>query len=374
MKFLLVLLNLQIIVWNGQAQNTIIFTGTTNTVEEKTIHILNLDEDNTELKLLSSVNGGKGPGYLVISTDGSFLYAVCEEIFQNKGQDRSLNAFRINNKDWKLENLNTVSSHGIHPCHISLSPDGKVLFTANYTSGSVSSFPVNSDGTIADANSVFIHEGSGPDKSRQEGPHAHFIQASPDGRYVYSADLGIDKILIYKLSPDGKMIQNTDAPFLQLKPGSGPRHMAFHSNGKLVFILNELSNEVVSCNYDPLTGNLSVKDIKSTLEKGFNEYSKAAAIRIHPNGKYLYCSNRGENSIAVFRINQNGSLEKIQSFKEGIETVRDFNITPSGKYLIAGNQGKNEIILLQLKNDGQIIPTGKSMQITEPTCIVFYPL
>lgn len=360
-------------ILNTSAQKTIFFTGTTNQQTEKPICVYELDESTGSLRLINKLEGGKGPSYICISTDGKYLYAGDETIADPEKNESRINAYKIDNNSWQTENIGSRSSHGIHPCHLSIDSKNRRLFTANYVSGSIAVHSIEENGEPGKAISVCQFKGSGPNASRQESPHAHFIIASPDDNYVYSCDLGTDKIMIFQSLEEGEIVPNKTQTFLSLAPGSGPRHMVFHPNKNFAFILTELSNEVISCHYQPKDGSLKIVNRQSSLEIAGNENSFAAAIRIHSNGKYLYCSNRGENSIAVFKINRKGRLSKIQSFKEKIGIVRDFNISPSGKYLIAGNQDKNEIIVLKIDKKGKLSATNGRIEAKKVTCIAFYP-
>ena len=352
------------------AQTSIFFVGTANSKIENSIQICSFNQKTGELNILKEIKGGKGPGYLVRSENGKYLYTTSENMFNEK--ESSVQVFSISKNNWELVKINAQSSKGKHPCHISYDPKYKRIMTANYSSGSIAVHPVTKTGEIREAISNYKHTGSGPNKSRQEGPHAHYINCSADGKYVYSADLGIDKIMVYKTLKDGSIVPNQDFPFLKMEPGSGPRHLAFHKNGNFLFILNELSNEIVSCSYNSKDGSLHVLDKKSTLEPNHKKPTKAGAIRIHPNGKYLYCTNRGDNSIAVFKTDKEGKLDKIQTFRENVGVIRDFNMSKNGKFLIAGNQQEGEIIICEIAKDGILSPTSWKVELDAPSCIEIY--
>ncbi len=353
------------------AQKSTFFVGATDRDSDKAIAICRLDEQDGNFEVVAMADGGKRPGYLALSSDKQFLFAVSSEKSKGSENEHSINAFSLAKETNALKHLNTRPSRGMNPTHISVNPVYDFVYAANYGSGSVVSFAFDDSGKLSEPLSSFQHEGSGPNPERQKGPHAHYIHASNNGKYVYSADLGIDKIMIYKQEGNGELIPNKKQEFLKLSPGSGPRHMAFHENGQWAFILTELSNEVIACKINNMDGSLKITDIKSTLEKDDRSSTKAAAIRIHPNGKYLYCSNRGVNSIAVFEIMENGSLRKKGSFTEDIGEVRDFNISPSGDYLIAGNQDKDEIVLFKVESDGSLRATGKKLSLSMPSCVIF---
>ncbi len=372
MKSLILSLFILLAFKTMSAQKTIFFTGTNNSEEINSIVVCEIDEVNSDMQIIKKIPGGVRPGYIAISNDRDFLYAVSGEKFEGNSKHNILNAFKIEKNTWDLTYLNSQSSFGSNPCHISLNPTNDLLFTANYSSGGISAYHINNDGKIGEATSIIQHEGSGPDLSRQEGPHAHYINTSIDGNYVYATDLGTDKVMIYSLNKDGYLIPNKAQEYLQLSPGSGPRHMAFHKNKQFVFVLNELNYEVVSCLYDSSNGKLTIIDQHKTIDDNFKGENTSAAIHIHPNGKYLYCSNRGENSISVFKIKEDGKLSKVQVFTEGLGIVRDFNLDPSGKFLVAGNQRTGEIILLKVAKNGLLSSTGKVLNVVKPTCVVFF--
>ena len=347
------------------------FAGTTNDSIGESVAICQLDEDNSEIKLLNHLQGGKRPGYIVVAQDKKNLYAVSSQKFEDKNPTHSVNAFLIVDQGLGLKLLNSRTSKGLNPCHVSINPMKNYVYAANYNSGNIVCYKTDKRGRLSKPLCSIQHSGSGPVTGRQEGPHAHYIHASNDGRFVYAADLGIDRIMIYKQEDAGKLIPNPGQEFLALTPGSGPRHMAFHANEKWVFILTELSSEVISCRVDKPTGRLEVVDIKKTIEREDHPENFPAAIRIHPNGKYLYCSNRGANSIVLFEISEDGILTKKMSFRENIGTVRDFNISPSGNHLIAGNQDRNELVLFKIDSDGTLQSTGSRIPTMEPSCVVF---
>jgi 6-phosphogluconolactonase len=372
MKTLFQIIILTIIPNVMNSQKTTFFVGTTDRNLEKAVAIYHMDEKTGDMELFKKANGGIRPGYLALSNDKNFLFAVSSENYEGMENEQSINAFKINDKVSELSHINQQPSRGKNPTHISVNPVYDIVYAANYNSGSVVSYAFDENGRLTPPLSSFQHEGSGPNTDRQKGPHAHYIHASMNGKYVYSADLGIDKIMIYKQEKNGEITPNENQEFLKLEPGSGPRHMAFHKNRKWVFILTELSNEVVACKINNENGSLEIIDKKSTLDEEPSVFTKAAAIRIHPNGKYLYASNRGVNSIAVFEIMEDETIRLKENFYKDIGVVRDFNISPSGKYLIAGNQDEDKIVLLKINEDGSLEPKGKTLPVSKPSNIVFY--
>jgi 6-phosphogluconolactonase len=357
---------------NMNAQEIMFYTGTTSADAEKSINVGILDEEKGEIHFINACNGGQSPGYLALSKSREYLYAVSSAFADIEESVNIINAFKIDKSGQNIEKIDSRSCFGSNPCYISLNPENSLVMWANYSSGDFGLSKLKNDGSFGDSVAFIRHSGSGPNKKRQEMAHAHYIRTSPDGKFIFVCDLGIDKVMIYTFNEIGDLISNPNQPFLELSPGSGPRHLAFHPSGNLVFILNELSSSVVACQYDPEMGKLQKIDEQSTLIDDSFSPTKAAAVRVHPNGKFLYCSNRGENNIAVFSVRKNGKLKKIQNFQDGIGVVRDFNISPSGKFIIAGNQYKNEIVLLKVSEKGILSATGQGLSAKMPTCIAFY--
>lgn len=347
------------------AQKTVFFVSTSDNGGQPSMGICELDEDLGELSLAKSLSVVDCPNYMAISDDRQTLYTVGHEKFSNGNNENCVHSFSLQEGVLNIGKLNSQSSFGGYPVHISLSGDGHFLFVANYVSGSVASYKLLNDGSIGEKLSNWNYEGEGQ-------PKAHFIHASNDGRFVYAVFLGLDRVMNFTLSEEGIMSLNPDQDYLSLPEDSGPRHMAFNKNGKYAYILSEHGNTLISCAIDSASGVLSIIDFWSTLPDGYTGSSYAGAIRIHPNGEYLYCSNRGHNSIVSFRIEENGYLTKLETISEGIEWVRDFEISPSGNYLIAGFEKTNKFVLCQLDVSGGIRVTTSSLSFIKPACFVFY--
>jgi 6-phosphogluconolactonase len=291
-----------------------------------------------------------------------------------ESNSQMITAFSVDPASGSLKLLNSQSSEGRGPCHISVHPSGKYVFTANYSSGTIAVHPVNEDGSLGEATDVKQHEGRGPDEERQEAAHAHFICADQQGKYVLAVDLGIDKVMNYVIDKASGLLEpNPDQAFFQTAPGAGPRHLDFHPSGKYVYVLNELNGTLTACTYDPENGVMEELNTLSTLPDDFAGFNKSAAVRVHPNGKYVYASNRGDlNSISVFKILNDGSIELVQIQDKNINFPRDFNIDPSGTWLLAENQQGRSIEVFSIDQaSGELIETGNKLEISQPTCIVF---
>lgn len=234
-------------------------------------------------------------------------------------------------------------------------------------------FPVKPNGDIGESSAFVQHTGSSINKERQAGPHAHWIETTPDNRFAIAVDLGLDELLVYRFDASkGSLIPN-DPPFASLDPGAGPRHLAFHPNGKLAYVVNELQSTITAFTYDPSGGTLQKLNTISTLPKNFTGVNDTAEIHVHPSGKFLYASNRGHDSIALFSIDgRTGALTLVDHFPTQGKTPRDFDIDPTGKFLFVANQGTNNIVVFRIDlNNGKLTPTGQILQVPSPVCLKF---
>jgi len=307
------------------------------------------------------------PTFLEIHPSSKFLYAVSER------DPGAVSAFAISQATRKLEFINKTSSEGKGPCHLCISQDGRVLLVANYGSGSVASIPINKDGSLAEPASSIQHTGSSVNPRRQREPHAHSVNLSPDNRFAYVADLGIDKIMVYKLdSESGRLLQD-DSSEIRIKPGAGPRHLSFDTNGKFAYLINELDETIITFIHEPETGNLSEIQTISTLPEGFSGTSICAEVKVHPSGKFLYGSNRGHDSIAIYRINpEKGTLSLLGFQNQGIKNPRNFNIDPTGRFCIVANQDSDSVIVFRIDQEtGLLEPTGQLIKVGKPVCVRF---
>jgi 6-phosphogluconolactonase len=269
--------------------------------------------------------------------------------------------------------LNRVSSRGSGPCHVAVDKTGKWVFVANYNSGSLAAFPVHDDGSLGEASAFFQDSGSGANPERQAGPHAHEVMLSPDNHFALVADLGLDEVFSYRLdSAKGGLTPNSP-PLVKLAPGSGPRHIAFRPDAKFFYSLNELRSTVTAFRYDASRSVLKEFQTISTLPNGFTGMSTAAEIVIHPNGKFLYTSNRGDDSIAIFRIDSgHGTLAFVDRQSTQGKTPRNIAITAPGSRLLAANQESGNIVIFRIDpQTGRLTPTGDALDTPFPVSIVF---
>lgn len=307
------------------------------------------------------------PSWVTIHPNGKFLYAVNENA-------NSISAFSINPTSGALTPINKVPTQGKGPCHASIDHTGKSIYIANYGSGSLESFPLKADGSIGDRAS-FIQNvgGNGMAKSRQAAPHAHSANISPDNRFLVLADLGLDKLFVFKIDPATAKLTPNDPPFATVPAGSGPRHFVYAPNQHFAYNINEMGNTIIAFTYDAAKGTLSQIQSVSTLPDDFKGQNTTAEIAISEDGKFLYGSNRGQGSIAVYAIDHaTGKLTKVENAATGGTTIRSFGIDPTGKFLLAGVQDMNQIVVFRRdKATGKLTLTGEKAATPTPVCIQF---
>jgi 6-phosphogluconolactonase len=257
---------------------------------------------------------------------------------------------------------------------VSLDKDGRFVLVANYDGGSVATFEIEPDGSLSLAKGFVQHSGSGTDKERQEGPHAHWIGVSPENRFALVADLGLDDVLVYKFDDvQGKLTPHSP-PYTQVKAGSGPRHLAFAPNGKFAYLVTEMASTVVAFSWNAEKGTLNTLQTLPMLPKDYSGVKEAAEITVHPNGKFVYASNRGSaNSIAAYKVDgAKGTLTPIGIFPTGGKIPRHFTIDPTGQFLIAANADSDNLVTMKIdENTGALTPTGKEVSVPSPQCVTF---
>jgi 6-phosphogluconolactonase len=339
------------------------YIGTQDKGANSSVSLCELNLSTGQVTLVDTFNNCVGPGYVAISPNKKNLYAV--------GGDKIV-SFAIG-ADKKLTYLNSESSVGAGPCHVSVHPSGKMAYVANYGGGSFSTYHVQPDGKVTPASYTEQYSGTGPNAKRQEKAHAHFATATPDGKYVYVTDLGSDKIINYAVdTKNGKLTPNPSQPFFSGKPGAGPRHLIIHPSGKSLFLLNELEATLTSCSIDK-NGVITAIKTYPTIPADYSGPSNtSSAIHLHPNGKFVYVSNRGHNSISAFKINANGELEMVDQQTKSIATPRDFNIDPSGKFMIVANQSTDNLVIYDVDAaTGKFTFKHESIAVKTPICIAF---
>jgi 6-phosphogluconolactonase len=352
------------------------FIGTyTSKTDSKGIYSFYFDVATGRLTAMALAATTPDPSFLTVARNEKYLYAVNELSEFDGKKSGAVTSYSLDPKSGKLTQLNQVPSGGADPCYVSFDQSGKYLLVANYTGGSVSVFPVASDGRIGAASAFVQHSGSGPNKERQEGPHAHYIAASADNRFVFVVDLGLDEVVVYRFDPAKGSLTRNDPPFVKLAPGAGPRHMAFHPNSRFAYVLNEVNSTVTAFAYDSKNGSFSTLQTLSTIPKDFTAHNDTAEIVVHPSGKFLYASNRGHDSIAEFAIDPaKGTLTLAGDFSTQGKTPRNFALDPTGKFLLAANQESNNIVVFRIdQSTGALTDTGQVTQVPAPVDIVFVP-
>jgi 6-phosphogluconolactonase len=351
----------------------IVYVGTYSGEKSKGIYAFRFDGATGRLTPLGLAAESQDPSFLAIHPNNRFLYAVNEvDEFDGKKNNGGVSAFAIDVRTGKLRLLNQQSTGGGSPCHLTVDGKRRSLLVANYVGGSVAVLPIQPDGSLLKTTAFIQHTGSGVNKERQEGPHAHGVYLDSANRFAAVADLGLDKVLVYRIDPSGALVPN-EPPFQSVKPGAGPRHFAFHPNGRFAYVNNEMTSTVTAFAWDGRKGTLSELQTLSTLPEGVAGDNSTAELEVHPTGRFLYVSNRGHNSIAVFAVNpQDGRLRVIEHQGTQGKTPRSFGIDPSGRFLLAANQGSDTIVVFRIdQKTGRLKPTGQSVEVGKPVCIKF---
>lgn len=327
-----------------------------------------LDTETGELSTPVLAAKMVNPAFLEIGPDGRFLYAVSES-----GRTGSVAAYAIDAETGGLTLLNRQSSKGSGPCHVNVDHAGHNVFVANYGSGSAAVLPIEPDGKLAAATGFVQHTGASVNRDRQKGPHAHSTNISPDDRFTFVADLGIDKIMIYRLDAEAGTIVPNEPPFVKSKPGDGPRHFTFAPSGKFAYVINEMGCTMTAFSYDAASGTLTEIQTVPTLPSDFKGSSTCAEIRVHPSGKFLYGSNRGHDSIVVYRIDpEKGTLTFVEHETAGIKTPRNFNIDPTGAFCLVASLDADNVGVFRIdRTTGALTPTERKVTVGQPCCIRF---
>lgn len=372
-----------ILTWFAGAQQTrtpaagtmLVYFGTYTGAKSKGIYVSTLDMRSGALSEPQLAAETPSPSFLAAHPSGDFLYAV-NEVDTFEGQPTgSVSAFAVDRATGKLSLLNQQSSRGAGPAHLSVDRSGHDVLVANYGGGNIAVLPIGSDGRLAPASAFVQHTGSSVNQSRQKGPHAHAINVGPTNRFAYVADLGLDKILIYRFDATKGSLEANDPPFASVQAGAGPRHLAIHPNGRFTYVINELICTVTAFTRDPQNGGLKPMQTISTLPAGEivkPEYSTAELL-LHPSGRFLYGSNRGHNSIVEFSVDQKtGRLTYVENEPTKGQTPRGFGIDPSGNWLIAGNQESDSVVVFRIDpRTGRLTPTAATISIGEPVSVEF---
>ena len=351
----------------------IVYVGTNTHSKSKGIYAYRFQPSSGKVTPIGLVAETPNPSWLTVHPGLRYLYAVNEaELKREPGKPNNISSFALDRASGKLTFLNRASAGGQGPCYVSVDRTGKVLFLANYGSGSVAALPIQTDGRLGEATAFVQHKGA----TANARPRGHCILASPNNRFVLAADLGLDQLFVYRFDAAKGTLTPNDPPFAKIASGTGPRHIAFHPNKKLVYVVSEMGNIVTMFQYTDATGALTELGTVSTLPKEFTGRSTSAEIEVDRAGKFLYTSNRGHDSIAQFAIDpKKGTLTPVEYVPTQGKTPRNFALDPTGRYLFAANQDSNNIVLFRVDpNTGKLTPTGTVLDdAPEPTRVMFVP-
>ncbi len=370
MRFSSIILTLLAASFGAQAADYLVYAGTYTKGDSRGIYEFRFNPSNGKLSGPTLAAETLNPSFLAVSPDRKFLYAVNEG-----GQGgNTVSAFAVDAASGKLKALNAVSSAGDGPCHLAVDATGHWLAVANYGNGTMALLPIHADGTLGEAKQVEKHEGGSANPQRQRGPHAHCVLFAPDNRFLLLADLGLDRIFIYRFDAAAGTLTPNDPPAAQVTPGAGVRHLAFHPNGRVLYSVNEMGNTVTAFHYDPAKGTLDAFQYAPSLPESFKGSNTTAEIAVNRAGTRLYASNRGHDSIALFAID--GSRQTLASLDDtpaAGKTPRHFTLDPTGRYLLVANQESNDIVVFRVHpRSGQLSPAGPPVKgAANPVCLLF---
>ena len=356
-------------------ERLLVFVGTYTSGKSRGIYVYRMDLASGKLTSAGVASGIANPSFLAVHPGRRFLYAVNEVRDFAGEKSGAVSAFSIDEKTGRLTLLNQQPSGGAGPCHLVVDSTGRNVLAANYGGGSVTVIPVRDDGRLGSPTAFVQHQGSSVNPKRQRGPHAHAIVLDAANRFAFAADLGLDKILVYRFDPAKGTLVPNQVPSASVAPGSGPRHFAFHPNGRYAYVINELSSTVIAFGYNAERGTLKTLQTVSTLPEGFEGKSTTAEVVVSPSGQFLYGSNRGHDSIVIFAIDQQtGQLTLVGHEPTQGKSPRNFNIDPTGTYLLAANQGSDTVVVFRIDpNTGDLSPTGNVLSVPKPVCIEMIP-
>jgi len=349
----------------------LVYVGTYTRGESEGIYVYRMDMSTGALEFSSVAKGLTNPSFVAIDPQQRYLYAVNEAGTFDDKPGGAVSAFSIDPGTGELTWLNNQPSHGTSPCHLTVDATGKFVIVTNYSSGSVAVFPIHSDGKLGEATDVVQHEGSSVDPRRQKGPHTHSVNLDKANRYVFVPDLGLDKVMIYELDLTQGKLKPAEEPWAKVKAGSGPRHFAFHPNDKYAYVINEIISSVTAFTYDKTRGSLREIQTISTLPDDFSGTSHCADIHVLPSGKFVYGSNRGHDSIAIFAIDEGtGKLTCLGYESTQGGNPRNFAIDPTGTYLLAANQDTSNVVTFRIdQQTGKLTATDHIAKIPNPVCL-----
>ncbi len=337
------------------------------------IYLISMDPATGALSHVSKTIGVDNPSFVTLHPNGRYLYAV-NEVGDFAGRDSGgVSAFAIDAESGALTFLNQEPTDGAAPCHLTVDATGRYVLCANYTGGSVSMHPINPDGSLGQMSDFVQHVGHSVNPQRQQEPHAHSFTIDKSNRYAYACDLGKDQVVIYQLDLENGKLAANEPPYAETHKGAGPRHFDFHPSGTIAYAINELDSTITVFRYTDVTGALDPIQSIATLPEGFDGRSHCADIHVHPTGKFVYGSNRGHDSIAIFTADETtGELAAVGHEATGGKVPRNFAIDPSGNFLLAANQNSDNVVVFRIdRATGQLTPTGHELTVPTPVCLKF---
>ncbi|QDT29311.1 6-phosphogluconolactonase [Gimesia panareensis] len=353
------------------AEEPLVFISAFAPGDKGAIHAYKLNPATGALTEVERTTDVEHPFFLAVSPDNQYLYSIHAPGKFGGKDNEFITAYKLEGRTGKLQQLNRQSSLGTASCYLDIDDTGKAVVVANYTTGSIASLPVKADGSLGEAATFIQHKGSSVDPKRQQEPHAHCSVISPDQKYVFAADLGLDKILSYRLDPQTAKLTPSPQPFVRTIPGAGPRHLTFHPNGKQMYVINELKNSITKFDYDPETGFLIEGQTIDTLPPDFTGVSHCADLKFTPDGRFLYGTNRGHDSLAAYSVDKQGKLSLIEIIPSLGKGPQNLAITADGKYLLCANMpGNNVVVFLIDQQTGKLTAVGEPVSIPSPSCIM----
>ncbi len=360
-------------VHSVRAEELLVFISAFADGDEGAIHAFCLESESGHLKLLHRTTDVEHPFFMALSPSGEHLYSIHATAFGGEEHEK-VAAYAIEGHGGQLKLLNRQSARGAASCYLQVDATGKTLLVANYSTGSVAALPIHFDGSLCAATSSVQHAGSSVDPKRQTGPFAHCIITSPDNRFAYAADLGLDQILSYRLDAEAARLAPNIQPFVRTPPGAGPRHLTFHPNGRHLYAINELQNSVTMFDQLADAGMLIERQTISTLPKDFDGISYCADLKITPNGRFLYGTNRGHDSIAAYAIDDDGRLTLIAIEPSLGQGPQNLAITPDGALLLCANMPGNNVAGFRIDPEtGRLQSVGDPISMPKPSCIMLLP-
>ncbi|QDV20124.1 6-phosphogluconolactonase [Gimesia panareensis] len=353
------------------AEEPLVFISAFAPGDKGAIHAFKLNPKTGKLTQVARTTDVEHPFFLAVSPDNQYLYSIHAPGKFGGKDNEYVTAYKLEGRTGKLQQLNRQSSLGTASCYLDIDDTGKAVVVANYTTGSIASLPVKADGSLGEAATFIQHQGSSVDPKRQQEPHAHCSVISPDQKYVFAADLGLDKILSYRLDPQTAKLTPSPQPFVRTIPGAGPRHLTFHPNGKQMYVINELKNSITEFDYDPETGFLIEGQTIDTLPPDFKGVSHCADLKFTPDGRFLYGTNRGHDSLAAYSVDKKGKLSLIEIIPSLGKGPQNLAITADGKYLLCANMPGNNVVVFSIdQQTGKLTAVGDPISIPSPSCIM----